>query len=70
VDVVAQTGLWVPGTANVTGVNKFSVEDEKRYWLHPASAKASAYARGYSEGFREQAAGQVGHGMHRARPRS
>jgi hypothetical protein len=36
VDVIAQTGRYAPGTANVTEANKFTVEGEKRYWLHVA----------------------------------
>ncbi len=36
IDVIAQTGRYVPGTANVTDANKFIVEGEKRYWLHIA----------------------------------
>ena len=34
--MIAQTGRYVPGTANVTDANKFIVEGEKRYWLHIA----------------------------------
>ncbi len=36
IDVIAQTGRYAPGTANVTDANKFIVEGEKRYWLHIA----------------------------------
>jgi hypothetical protein len=36
VDVIAQTGRYAPGTASLTDANKFSVEGEKRYWLHIA----------------------------------
>jgi type II secretory pathway component PulK len=36
IDVIAQTGRYAPGTASVTAANKFSVEGEKRYWLHIA----------------------------------
>ena len=36
IDVIAQTGRYAPGTANVTDANKFTVEGEKRYWLHIA----------------------------------
>ena len=36
IDVIAQTGRYVPGTANITDANKFIVEGEKRYWLHIA----------------------------------
>jgi hypothetical protein len=34
IDVIAQTGRYAPGTAIITDANKFSVEGEKRYWLH------------------------------------
>jgi Tfp pilus assembly protein PilX len=36
IDVVAQTGRYAPGTGSVTEANKFTVEGEKRYWLHIA----------------------------------
>jgi len=36
IDAIAQTGRYVPGTANVTDANKFTVEGEKRHWLHIA----------------------------------
>ena len=36
IDVIAQIGRYLPGTANVTDANKFIVEGEKRYWLHVA----------------------------------
>jgi hypothetical protein len=36
IDVIAQTGRYAPGTSNVTDANKFTVEGEKRYWLHVA----------------------------------
>src|SRR5262249_41829208 len=39
IDVVAQTGRYMPGTApplNDSNANKFIVEGEKRYWLHIA----------------------------------
>jgi hypothetical protein len=36
IDVIAQTGRYAPGTANVSDANKFTVEGEKRYWLHVA----------------------------------
>jgi hypothetical protein len=36
IDVIAQTGRYTPGTANITDANKFIVEGEKRYWLHIA----------------------------------
>jgi hypothetical protein len=36
IDVIAQTGRYAPGTTNITDANKFTVEGEKRYWLHIA----------------------------------
>jgi hypothetical protein len=36
IDVIAQTGRYAPGTTNVTDASKFTVEGEKRYWLHIA----------------------------------
>jgi hypothetical protein len=36
IDVIAQTGRYAPGTASVADANKFTVEGEKRYWLHVA----------------------------------
>jgi Putative Ig domain len=36
IDVIAQTGRYAPGTASFTDANKFTVEGEKRYWLHVA----------------------------------
>jgi hypothetical protein len=39
IDVIAQTGRYAPGTtgvADATNANKFTVEGEKRYWLHIA----------------------------------
>jgi hypothetical protein len=36
IDVIAQTGRYAPGTASVAAANKFTVEGEKRYWLHIA----------------------------------
>jgi hypothetical protein len=36
IDVIAQTGRYAPGTASITEANKFTVEGEKRYWLHVA----------------------------------
>jgi hypothetical protein len=36
IDVIAQTGKYAPGTTDVTQANKFTVEGEKRYWLHIA----------------------------------
>lgn len=36
IDVIVQTGKYAPGTTDVTQANKFTVEGEKRYWLHIA----------------------------------
>src|SRR5439155_5857999 len=36
VDVIAQTGNYVPGTPDLTDPAKFIVQGEKRYWLHIA----------------------------------
>ena len=36
IDVIAQTGRYAPGTSSLAGTNKFTVEGEKRYWLHVA----------------------------------
>ena len=36
IDVIAQTGKYAPGTANLTDPTKFIVQGEKRYWLHVA----------------------------------
>jgi hypothetical protein len=34
IDVIAQTGRYAPNATDVTQANKFTVEGEKRYWLH------------------------------------
>jgi len=36
IDVIAQTGRYAPGTTDITQGSKFTVEGEKRYWLHIA----------------------------------
>jgi hypothetical protein len=36
IDVIAQTGRYAPGTTSITQADKFTVEGEKRYWLHIA----------------------------------
>jgi hypothetical protein len=36
IDVIAQTGRYAPGTPDLTDPTKFTVEGEKRYWLHIA----------------------------------
>jgi hypothetical protein len=34
--VIAQTGKYTPGTADLSDSTKFIVQGEKRYWLHIA----------------------------------
>jgi len=46
IDVIAQTGRYAPGTANVTDASKFTVEGEKRYWLHIALGRDLVHADG------------------------
>ncbi|MGI8955847.1 MAG: putative Ig domain-containing protein [Chthoniobacterales bacterium] len=36
IDVIAQTGKYAPGTADLADPTKFTVQGEKRYWLHIA----------------------------------
>jgi hypothetical protein len=36
IDVIAQTGNYVPGTPDLSDLTKFIVQGEKRYWLHIA----------------------------------
>ena len=36
IDVIAQTGKYTPGTADLTDPTKFIVQGQKRYWLHIA----------------------------------
>jgi len=36
IDVIAQTGNYVPGTPDLGDPTKFIVQGEKRYWLHIA----------------------------------
>jgi hypothetical protein len=36
IDLIAQTGRYAPGATTITEANKFTVEGEKRYWLHIA----------------------------------
>jgi hypothetical protein len=36
IDVIAQTGRYAPDATDITQANKFTVEGEKRYWLHIA----------------------------------
>jgi hypothetical protein len=46
IDVIAQTGRYAPDATNVTQANKFSVEGEKRYWLHIALGRDLVHADG------------------------
>ena len=39
IDVIAQTGRYSPDTTNINQSNKFTVEGEKRYWLHIAHGR-------------------------------
>jgi hypothetical protein len=34
IDVIAQTGRYAPDATSITQTDKFTVEGEKRYWLH------------------------------------
>ncbi len=43
IDVIAQTGNYVPGTTDLT---KFIVQGEKRYWLHIALDRADGTVLG------------------------
>ena len=36
IDVIVQTGRYSPDATNINQANKFTVEGEKRYWLHVA----------------------------------
>ena len=36
IDLIAQTGRYAPDATTITQANKFTVEGEKRYWLHIA----------------------------------
>jgi len=36
IDLIAQSGRYPPDATNITQANKFTVEGEKRYWLHIA----------------------------------
>ncbi len=36
IDLIAQTGRYAPDATTITEANKFTVEGEKRYWLHIA----------------------------------
>ena len=46
IDVIAQTGKYAPGTADITDPTKFTVQGEKRYWLHIALDRDSGTVLG------------------------
>ena len=46
IDVIAQTGKYAPGTANLSDPSKFIVQGEKRYWLHIALDRDSGTVLG------------------------
>jgi hypothetical protein len=46
IDVIAQTGKYSPDATNVSQANKFTVEGEKRYWLHIALGRDLIHADG------------------------
>jgi hypothetical protein len=46
IDVIAQTGRYVPDATSVTQANKFTVEGEKRYWLHIALGRDLVHTDG------------------------
>jgi hypothetical protein len=43
INLIAQRGRYPPDVTNITQANKFTVEGEKRYWLH------IAIGRGFNE---------------------
>ena len=46
IDVIAQTGKYVPGIADFTDPARFIVQGEKRYWLHIALDRDSGTVLG------------------------
>jgi hypothetical protein len=46
IDVIAQTGRYSPDATSVTQANKFTVEGEKRYWLHIALGRDLVHTDG------------------------
>jgi len=46
VDVIAQTGRYAPDATNINQANKFTVEGEKRYWLHIALGRDLVHTDG------------------------
>ena len=46
VDVIAQTGRYSPDATDINQANKFTVEGEKRYWLHIALGRDLIHTNG------------------------
>jgi len=46
IDVIAQTGRYAPDATNINQANKFTVEGEKRYWLHIALGRDLVHTDG------------------------
>ena len=46
IDVIAQTGRYSPDATNINQANKFTVEGEKRYWLHIALGRDLVHTDG------------------------
>jgi hypothetical protein len=46
IDVIAQTGRYAPDATNITQSNKFTVEGERRYWLHVALGRDLVHSDG------------------------
>ena len=46
IDVIAQTGRYSPDVTNINQADKFTVEGEKRYWLHIALGRDLIQADG------------------------
>jgi hypothetical protein len=46
IDVIAQTGRYSPDATDINQANKFTVEGEKRYWLHIALGRDLVHTDG------------------------
>ena len=46
IDLIAQTGRYAPDATDVNQANKFTVEGEKRYWLHISLGRDLVHADG------------------------
>jgi hypothetical protein len=46
IDVIAQTGRYAPDATDINQANKFTVEGEKRYWLHIALGRDLVHTDG------------------------